>query len=177
MSSPTRLVKAWVALGALSLTLAFPLAVTGKTPKPSWTCIAGVCLGHSRAALDDRYGPSAPDIPSRTVRVQGGRIWACFWRCTNAVTEDGFTYFGGTMRPTNRLLTVSTCSRIVRLPDGTEPGTRTPLGNRWNGYRRITREGGQVGWERLVSRGANETKVTLSVVGGRVRCVYLERVP
>jgi len=164
-----------IALVSLAVALAVPLTATGATPKPSWRCIAGICLGHSRIALDYQYGVRAPDIPSRTIRVPGGRVWACFWRCTNAVTEDGFTYYGGTQRPANRLLTVGTCSPIFRLPDGTIKGTTIPFGKRWNGYRRITLEGGQFGWEKAVRRGQSKMRVTLSVTQGRVQCVYLER--
>jgi hypothetical protein len=158
-----------------AVALAVPLNASGAAPKPSWRCIAGICLGHSRAALDYTYGVVATDIPSRTIRVPGGRVWACFWRCTNAVTEDGFTYYGGTQRPANRLLTVSTCHPIFRLPDGTTRGRYIPFRKRWNGYRRIRLEGFQFGWTRIVQRGEMKVRVTLSVTGGRVQCVYLEQ--
>ena len=164
-----------VVAALLAVVLVLPSTGAGASPKPSWRCIAGVCLGHTRAALDYRYGVRAPDIPSRTIRVQRGRIWACFWRCTNAVTEDGFTYYGGTQRPANRLLTVSTCSSNFRLPDGTTRRTAIPFGKRWRDYRRIRLEGGGFGWEKVVRSGTTRTRVTLSVIQGDVQCVYLEQ--
>ena len=131
-------------------------------------------MGHSRMTIDSRYGAAASDIPSRTIRVPRGRVWACFWVCTNAVTEDGFTYYGGTVRPANRLLTVGTCNPIFRLPDGTGKGTKTPSGGRWNGYRVTWLEGGQHGWRKVVRHGGRRTGVVLSVADGRVQCVWLE---
>jgi hypothetical protein len=127
--------------------------------------------------MDYRYGREAPDIPSRTERVKGGRVWACFWRCFNAVTEDGFTYYGGTERPAGRLLTVSTCDPIVRLPDGVTVGTNIPFGQSWRGYRRITDylEGGAFGWERMAQQRGVRTKIMLNVYKGRVTCVTLEQ--
>jgi hypothetical protein len=144
-------------------------------PTPSWTCIAGICLGHSRASLGYRFGRLAADIPSRRVSVRGGHVWACFWRCTNAVTEDGFTYYGGRIRPADRVLTVSTCDRLFRLRDGITTGTPIPFGQRWHGYRRITLEGGVFGWKKRVRLKTQTAIVTLSTVRGRVRCVDLER--
>ena len=146
----------------------------GAAVTPSWTCITGICLGHSRASLDYRFGSLARDIPSRRISVRGGHIWACFWRCTNAVTEDGFTYYGGTVRPADRVLTVSTCDRLFRLPDETTIGTPIPFGSKWRGYRRITMEGGTFGWEKRVRVRAQTVIVTLSMERGRVRCVDLE---
>jgi hypothetical protein len=166
----------FVAAITLSVALVMPLVASSASPPPSWKCIAGVCLGQSRAALDYRYGTTASNIPSRMIRVPGGRVWACFWRCTNAVTEDGFTYYGGTFRPANRLLTVSTCNPIFRLPDGTTPGTLIPFGKRWKGYRRVWMEGGVFGWEKILKQGELRTRVTLGVNRGRVQCAYLERV-
>jgi hypothetical protein len=97
--------------------------------------------------------------------------------CFGAVTEDGFTYYGGTQRAANRLLTVGTCDPIVRLPDGVTIGTSIPFGQRWNGYRRITQylEGGVFGWEKVVSIRGTRTKVTLTTNRGGVNCVYLEQ--
>ena len=170
-----RIAKCVIATVSLAAALGVPLNASGAAPKPSWTCIAGICLGQSRAALDYNHGVAAADIPSRTIRVPGGRVWACFWRCTNAVTEDGFTYYGGTRRPANRLLTVSSCGPIFRLPDGTTMGRKIPFGKHWNGYRRITLEGSQPGWRKVVRRGSAKIRVTLSVTRGRVQCAYLER--
>src|SRR5205823_3745299 len=121
---------------------------TAAATRPSWRCIAGICLWESRETIVHKYGGFVNDIPSRTIRVPRGRVWACFWRCTNAVTEDGFTYYGGTERPANRLLTVSSCDAVFRLPDGTVHGTPTPPGARWKGYHRRLFEGGVSGWER-----------------------------
>jgi hypothetical protein len=75
-------------------------------------------------------------------------------RCTDAVTEDGFTYCGGTMKPAKRLLTVSSCDPIVRLPDGTTIGTRVPFGTTWRGYQRVRLEGFAFGWEKRIRVGA-----------------------
>jgi hypothetical protein len=91
------------------------------------------------------------------------------------VTEDGFTYYGGRLRPANRLLAVGTCDPIVELPDGASRGTIIPSGQRWRGYRRIWLEGGVVGWEKFVRSGDTRTEVTLSVMRGRIQCVYLQR--
>ena len=101
----------------------------------------------------------------------------CFWRCFGAVTEDGFTYYGGNQRPSNRVLTVGTCSPIFRLPDGVALGTAIPFGRRWHGYRRITRylEGGVFGGERVAWKDGTPTKVTLTTSQSRVQCVYLEQ--
>lgn len=175
LTSATAALLAVSALVTLGLVTAAP--ATGATPSAaSWRCIAGICLGHSRTALDYRYGRAAADIPSRSLSVQGGRVWACFWRCTNAVTEDGFTYYGGSARPAERLLTVGTCSPIVRLPDGVTVGTEIPFGRRWHGYRRINYlEGGLFGWERVAWHRGTRTKVTLTVNRGRVQCVTLEQ--
>ena len=162
-------------LGLVATALTAPLDGAGAIPKPSWTCIAGICLGHSRAALDYRFGTVAPDLPSRQISVRGGRVWACFWRCTDAVTEDGFTYYGGTVYPADRVLTVSTCNPVARLPDGTSIGTKVPFGARWRGYRRIRMEGFAFGWEKRVSVGTQIVIVTLHMQQARVRCVYLER--
>jgi hypothetical protein len=148
---------------------------TGAAPSASWRCVAGICLGHSRTALRYRYGYAPANIPSRTLRVKGGRVSACFWRCTNAVTEDGFTYYGGNQRPADRLLTVSTCNPIFQLPDGVTFGTAIPFGRYWHGYRRIYLEGGVFGWEKVVGQGATRTKVTLAVNRGRVQCVDLQQ--
>ena len=97
-------------------------------------------------------------------------MWACYWRCTSAVTEDGFTYYGGTVRPANRLLTLGTCNPIFRLPDGTAKGTRTPP----RGYRPTWLEGGQQGWRKVVRHDGRTTAVVLSVLHGRVQCAWLE---
>lgn len=103
-------------------------------------------------------------------------MWACFWRCADAVTEDGFTYYGGTVRPANRVLTVSTCdAALVRLPDGTTVGTRVPFGSRWNGYRRIRMEGFAFGWEKRIRQGGQKVVITLNMDRARVRCIFLER--
>src|SRR5262245_19243982 len=83
---------AFLPVGALAFVLTAPAA--SATPSASWRCIAGICLGHSRTALDYRYGIAQPGIPSRTLRVPGGHVWACFYRCTDSVTEDNFTYYG-----------------------------------------------------------------------------------
>ena len=162
-------VLAW--FGASLLTMP---ALVAAAPAESWRCIAGVCVGHTRATVDARYGSAAREIPSRRIRVPGGRVWACFWRCTNAVTEDGFTYYGGTVRPSNRLVTVGTCDSVFRLPDGTTKGTSTPLRERWNGYRTTWLEGGQLGWRKIVRRAGHATEVVLSSREGRIQCVWLE---
>jgi len=154
--------------------LVFPVTAQGASPKPSWRCIAGVCLWESRQAIDYDYGVRPTDIPSRTIRVPGGKVWACYWRCTDAETEDGFTYYGGTQRPANRLLTVSTCDPIFRLPDGTTHGTRIPYGTRWNGYHQRRFEGGVIGWEKTVRSGHTKVNVSLLMDKARVDCVYLE---
>ena len=169
-----------LAVAALALTaVAAGVARAGEAaPDASWRCIAGICVGQSRTALADRYGGSArSDIPSRTLRVKGGRVGACFWRCFNAVTEDGFTYYGGVTRPADRVLTVSTCGPVFRLPDGVTLGTAIPFGQRWHGYRRMTRylEGGGFGWERVVRQSGVSTKVMLTMNRGRVQCLYLEQ--
>jgi hypothetical protein len=169
------------ALAMLVLVLTVPAAGSAAapavTPSAGWRCIAGICLGHNRASLDYRFGWAGRDIPSRTLRVRGGRVRACFWRCFNAVTEDGFTYYGGNRRPANRLLTVGTCSPIIRLPDGVTIGTAIPFGRRWRGYRRMTRyiEGGSFGWERIVWYRGTRTKVLLTMSRGRVQCIDLEQ--
>ena len=162
--------------GSLVATLALPLTAESASPKPSWRCIAGICLFESREAIAYKYGGIVDDIPSRTIRVPGGQVWACFWRCQGAVTEDGFTYYGGKQRPANRLLTVSTCDPIFRLPDGTTYGTFIPYGDRWHGYRRIAlfEPGPRPGWEKIVRSGLTKIRVVLDVTRGRVRCVYLE---
>jgi hypothetical protein len=91
------------------------------------------------------------------------------------VTEDGFTYYGGPLRPANRLLSVNTCSPIFALPDGVTFGTAIPFGRRWHGYRRIWLEGGAFGWERIAWERGTRTRVTLTTNRGRVQCVNLEK--
>jgi hypothetical protein len=91
------------------------------------------------------------------------------------VTEDGFTHYGGTVRPADRVLTVSTCDRLFRLPDGTTIGTPIAFGAKWRGYRRITLEGGTLGWEKRIRVRTQTVIVTLSTAHGRVSCGYLER--
>lgn len=168
-----------VALGsaAAAAALAQPASSSSATapPNPSWTCIAGVCLGHGRLALDYRFGAAPEDIPSRDIRRPGGKVWACFWRCSDAVTEDGFTFYGGTIRPANNLLTVGTCNPIVKLPDGVGIGTKIPFGKSWQGYRSIRMEGFAFGWEKRLRVGGKKVVVTLNMDRGRVRCIYLER--
>lgn len=163
-------------IAILALVLALPISAGSATPKPSWRCIAGICVGQSRGAITYKYGVVVDDIPSREIRVPGGRVSACFWRCQGAVTEDGFTYYGGTMRPAKRVLTVSTCSPIFRLPDGTILGTSIPFGKQWNGYRRIvlSEPGPRAGWEKIVQTGVGRVRVVLDPTEGRVRCAYLE---
>jgi hypothetical protein len=169
----------FLAVAACAAIAALPTApATASTPAASWRCIAGICVGHSRTSVAYRFGGSAAsNIPSQTVRVTGGRVWVCFWRCFNAVTEDSFTYYGGSRRAANRVLTVGTCDPIVRLPDGVTIGTSIPFGQYWNGYRRITQylEGGGFGWEKVVSIRGTRTKVILSTNRGRVICVDLEQ--
>ena len=162
----------------LAAALALPMAASASTPKPSWRCIAGVCLGQSRGAITYKYGVVVDQLPSRGIRVPGGRVWACFWRCQGSVTEDGFTYYGGTMRPANRLLTISTCDSIFLLPDGTTLGTNIPFGKLWNGYRRIVlyEPGPRAGWEKVVQTGVGKVRVVLDPSQGRVSCAYLELV-
>jgi hypothetical protein len=172
----TTLASVLLAVGALAVLVPTGSAAGGN-PNASWRCIAGICVGHSRLSLDYRYGREASDIPSRPLKVSGGHVWACFWRCFGAVTEDGFTHYGGNMRPANRLLSVGTCDPIVRLPDGVTIGTEIPFGSRWRGYRRITRylEGGAFGWERVAWKGGTPTNVLLTAYKGRVECVTLEQ--
>jgi hypothetical protein len=154
--------------------LALPVTAQGASPKASWRCIAGICLWESRDQINYDYGVAADDIPSRTLHVPGGRVWACSWRCNDAVTEDGFTYYGGTQRPANRLLNVSTCDPIFRLPDGVAAGTRIPFRDRWNGYHRRLFEGGAIGWQKTVRSGRTQINVSLQMNKGRVYCVSLE---
>ncbi len=145
-------------------------------PAKSWKCLAGVCLGNSREALSYRHGlPVDWGKPSEDIAVKGGNLHACFWRCWDAVTEDGFEYYGGTARAGNSVLAVQTCDPIFQLPDKTKIGTRIPFGERWNGYRRILREGHQFAWEKYVRVGTSRVHVVLPVDQGRVVCVTLER--
>ncbi|CAN5833817.1 hypothetical protein BH18ACT13_BH18ACT13_12580 [soil metagenome] len=130
------------------------------------------------AAITYKYGGIVDNIPSRGIRVPGGRVWACFWRCQGAVTEDGFSYYGGTARPGNRLLTVSTCKPIVRLPDGVTLGMNIPFGKRWNAYHRVIlgEPGPRFGWAKTVRTRAGKVRITLDVWERRVECIYLEAV-
>ena len=169
-------IAAALAAGVVSslVGLVLPAAAQSAVPTPSWRCIAGICVWESRAHVDYDHGTRPPDLPSREIAVPGGRVWTCYWRCTNAVTEDGFTYYGGTQRPANVVLTVSTCSRIFRLPDGATFGTRTPDRGRWNGYRHRLFEGGVTGWDKTVRSGRTIVDVSLQLNAGRVNCVSLE---
>lgn len=166
-----------LAVATLAAVSSTALATPTTVPiKPSWRCIAGVCLGNSRASIVYRFGGIVDNRPSVTIQVPGGKVWACYWRCQGAVTEDGFTYWGGTARPANRVMTVSTCNPIVQLPDGVRVGTRIPFGDRWHGYKRIDlyEPGPRPGWERYVLQGAKRTRVVLDPQRGRVLCLYLE---
>jgi hypothetical protein len=154
--------------------VALPVAAQSANPKPSWRCITGICLWESRQAIDYEYGIKASNIPPARSASPADKSGRAFWRCTDAVTEDGFTYYGGTQRPANRLLTVSTCDPIFRLPDGTVHGTRIPYRDRWNGYNQRRFEGGVIGWEKTVHTGRTKINVSLLVNQGRVDCVYLE---
>ena len=89
-----RSMKTGIAFFLLCVAATATSSATGSTPNASWRCIAGICLGVSRSTIDHRYGNRPRDIPSGIVRVPGGHVEVCFWRCTNAVTEDSFTYYG-----------------------------------------------------------------------------------
>lgn len=156
--------------------LLLPVGRADAAPQPSWRCVGGVCLGQSRAAIAYRFGGIVDEIPSRSLRVPGGRVSACFWRCEGAATEDGFTYYGGTQRPANRVLGITTCAPIFHLPDGVSWGTRIPFGDRWNGYRRINlfEPGPRPGWEKIVRAGKSRVRIVLDMTEGRVRCLALE---
>lgn len=168
-------------LVAITLSVAPALAESssrsGPGQKPSWRCIAGVCLGHTRAAIAYRFGGIVDEVPSRGFRVRGGHVSVCFYRCFGAVSEDHFTAHGGTVRPGNRVFTLYTCDPIFELPDGTAWGTRIPFGQRWNGYRRtvLYEPGPRPGWAKTVSKA--KTRVVLDISQGSVSCVSLEQTP
>jgi hypothetical protein len=184
MSSPDRVAVRFdrrrptisIAVGVLTaLALAVPLTANGAL-KPSWKCVAAICLGQSRASIVYRYGGIVDDTPSRVIQVPGGKVRACFWRCQGWVTEDGFSYYGGSLKPDNRVLGLETQDPTFRLPDGVRLGTYIPFGKRWNGYHAITlgEPGPRPGWEKTVRVGTTRIRVVLDVTQGRVEMIDLE---
>src|SRR5262245_17306003 len=116
-------------------------AAASATPSSSWRCLAEICLGQSRASLAYRFGGYAKSNElSRGFSVGGGTVFACFWRCFNAVEEANSAR-------ANRVLEIRTCSPNFQLPDGVSVGTAIPFGQRWHGYRRMPYylEGGAFG--------------------------------
>jgi len=128
----------------VSLALVMATGATGAThvaPKPSWTCIRGVCLGTSMALMDYRYGPTWDwEVP-----VAGGVVQASpvSMKC----------------RTTNRLMMIGTSDPIVRFPDRVQIGTTIPFGTTWRGYHFFQHGEGGTGWRKQV-RAASGAKVT-----------------
>ena len=184
-----RVVRPRIAISASALTttllatvgaaaaLALPISASAANPKPSWRCIAGVCLGESRAKLAYEHSQLGlpDDKPSGRVKVSGGYVNFCFYHCLGSVYEDNVTYNGGKDRPSNRVLQVSTWFPIFALPDGVRLGTVIPFGNWWRGYKRTTlSEPLRVAWHKTVGHGRTRIGVWLAVDHGRVSEVVLE---
>jgi hypothetical protein len=144
------------------------------TVTPSWVCIKGLCIGHSRDRIDYRYGPNwNGGRLSRSLKVPGGSVGVAFYRelVLDYVALDN-------VKPTNHVTGVGTCDPVFRLPDGVELGTRIPFGRYWKGYKRVNlfEPGPRPGWRRFVTVGGKKVRVTLDIDQGRVRCVSIARV-
>src|ERR687891_136351 len=147
-------VVAWLALVLPVAGIAGPEA----TPKPSWTCIRGVCVGTTVAAMVERYGPdwATPydGAVSAGIAVPGGRVYV--------------TNVGDLCRATKRITTISTSDPIVRLPDGVRIGTKIPSRAKWRGYTQV-----KSAWRKPLSVKGAKVEVKLETVEGRVAGVRL----
>ena len=130
--------------------------------KPSWTCIRGVCVGTTVAAMYDRYGPdwATPydGAVAAGIAVRGGRVYV--------------SNMGDLCRATRRITTISTSDPIVRLPDGVQIGSTIPPGPRSKGYIRLT-HAGSTHWRKRISAKGREVEVRLETLKGRVTGVRL----
>ena len=144
-------VVAWL---ALVLPVA-GIAGQGATSKPSWTCIRGVCVGTSVAAMYHRYGPgwATPydGAVAAGIAVPGGRVYA--------------TNMGDLCRATRRITTISTSDPIVRLPDGVQIATKIPFGPKWRGYTYFTRGDFNGAWRKRISVKGAKVEVRLDAQG------------
>jgi hypothetical protein len=151
-------VVAWLALVLPVAGIAGPEATT----KASWTCIRGVCVGTTVAAMYDRYGPdwATPydGAVSAGIAVPGGRVYV--------------TNVGDLCRATGRITTVSTSDPIVRLPDGVQIGTKIPFGPKWRGYTHFT-HGDFKAWRKRISVKGAKVEVRLETLKRRVTGVRL----
>lgn len=151
-------VVAWLAMVLPGAGIAGPEARS----KPSWTCIRGVCVGTTVAAMYDRYGPgwATPydGAVSAGIAVPGGRVYA--------------TNMGDLCRATKRITTISTSDPIVRLPDGVQIGTKIPSRPSWRGYTFSTHGDFTTRRKRISVKGA-KVEVRLETLEGRVTGVRL----
>jgi hypothetical protein len=131
--------------------------------KPSWTCISGVCVGTTVAAMYDRYGPdwATPydGAVSAGIAVPGGRVYV--------------TNIGDLCRATKRITTISTSDPIFRLPDGVQTGAKLALGPKWRGYTRITHADSGSAWRKRISVKGAKIEVRLETLKSRVTGVRL----
>jgi hypothetical protein len=154
----------------VAVALALPLTAS-TAPKADWKCIAGICVGTSRAEIGyrfNRYGGPETSLWWR-VRVGGGRVFMTFFKEVDAVALDNITR-------TNFVTKVETCDPIVRLPDGVTIGTKIPFGNWWRGYK-FGYGGDPYGpiWQKRIHVGSRTIRVRLIIEKGRVVCVSLSR--
>jgi hypothetical protein len=87
----------------VAVALALPLTAS-TAPKADWKCIAGICVGTSRAEIGyrfNRYGGPETSLWWR-VRVGGGRVFMTFFKEVDAVALDNITR-------TNFVTKVETC--------------------------------------------------------------------
>jgi hypothetical protein len=148
------------------------LGASSAGPKPSWRCVAGVCVGTSREAVEYRFAGYADrfgDKLSFSVRVPGGHLQLLFVKEVDAVSLDNAT-------PVNHVTKVETCDPLFRLPDGVVKGTPIPFGKTWRGYR-FGYGGEPYGpiWQKRVREGSKTLRVRLHILKGRVNCVGLSR--
>jgi len=151
-------VVAWLALVLPVAGIAAPEA----TSKPSWTCIRGVCVGTTVAAMYDRYGRDwvtpYDGAFAAGIDVAGGSVYV--------------TNMGDLCRATGRITSISTSDPIVRLPDGVQIGTKIPFGPKWRGYTQFT-HGSFKAWRKRLSVKGAKVEVRLETLKRRVSGVRL----
>ena len=86
----------------VAVSSAAPTVVAGDLPKPSWTCLKGVCVGQSRDLVNYRHGLDLERQRYRTLKLQGGSVTAYFYRSTYWTTSLSTTSTRPTALPASR---------------------------------------------------------------------------